>query len=81
MLRDLSGHHLVGDAAPGKDQRQDGADNGTEVDEKSLNNVALGLLRIVEHVGDQRAERLHGNVERKIHEQQDERPHSQRRES
>ena len=81
MLGDLPGDDLVGDAAAREDQRQDGPDDGAEVDQKGLDDVTLGLLRIVEHVGDQSAERLHGDVERQVHEQQDESPHGQRRES
>lgn len=65
---------LVRHAEPCHDERQDSADDRTEVYQEGLYHVALCLLRIVEHVGHQRSEGLHRDVERQIHEQQDESP-------
>ena len=59
-------------------ERQDSADDRTEVYQEGSYHVALCLLRIVEHVGHQRSEGLHRDVERQIHEQQDESPHGER---
>ena len=69
---------LVRHAEPCHDERQDSADDRTEVYQEGLYHVALCLLRIVEHVGHQRPEGLHRDVERQIHEQQDESPHGER---
>ena len=68
---------LVRHAEPCHDERQDSADDRTEVYQEGLYHVALCLLRIVEHVGHQRSEGLHRDVERQIHEQQDESPHGE----
>lgn len=78
MARDAPLDRRVGDAAPGHDEREKSPDDGPEVDQKGLDDEPLGLLRIVEHVGDQRPEGLHRDVEREVHEQQDQRPHHQR---
>ena len=69
---------LVRHAEPCHDERQDSADDRTEVYQEGLYHVALCLLRIVKHVGHQRPEGLHRDVERQIHEQQDESPHGER---
>lgn len=78
VRRNMPRSGLVRHAEPCHDERQDSADDRTEVYQEGLYHVALCLLRIVEHVGHQRPEGLHRDVERQIHEQQDESPHGER---
>ena len=68
----------VGDAAPGHEERKQGADHGSEIDQEGLDNESFGFLRVVEHVGDQGPEGLHRDVEGEIHEQEDQGPHDER---
>ena len=80
VRRNMLRSGLVRHAEPCHDERQDSADDRTEIYQEGLYHVALCLLRIVEHVGHQRSEGLHRDVERQIHEQQDESPHGERSE-
>ena len=72
---------FVRDAQLRHDQRQDGSDDCSEVDQEGLYHIALGFLPVVEHVGYQGPEGLHRDIEREIHEEQDEGSHGQRGES
>lgn len=77
----LPGSASSRDAQLRHDQRQDGSDDRTEVDQEGLYHIALGFLPVVEHVGYQGPEGLHRDIEREIHEEQDEGSHGQRGES
>jgi len=70
-LRDLPGRGDIGEAQPvGHHPRQRACHHRADADEEALHRIADGALAIGQVVADKGAERLHGDVERGVHDPQ-----------